>query len=522
MAAVKEAEQTPEDIQSAEQTPEDLPNVPCHIFLPVVPAARVIGKGGASIRAIREQSGASVKILQKELPQEMQRREDRVVVITGEPGSVREALGAVLERVFDRSGLPDKVDQSFRERAHIVEVLVPEKSGSHLIGQKGERIRSLSEETNCDLHVVKDPVSGLADQKRVRVTAGTVDEAAGAVWRLQEFLGELVAGGVLKLKEHFELRQGFSSAGLASFSSSLAEPRRGNREKEVPIRLLVAKDEAAWVVGKRGNKIMRLRDLAKVNMTDADSPPFDPTERLVEISAASLENRLRVVQMVVEDLALRQEASDELRILVPTEQFGSVMGHRGETLRSIIQSTKAQVQQHKAEQLEDGQEYHFRLVEIRGDESQRVEVVKLIYFALENKNRDSVMTGSGGLASLDSSFSRESGSYPSSGGSSGLPGSMSGLGAGLAGALASAGAGAMGRSGGSGSEMGQLTLQLAMPNEEVAKMLASDSSGIAWRAGVKLAAGRGAGGLPVLKVAGTAVGNSVACYLIQDRLFMMH
>lgn len=551
--SVSEAAEEDVAARAVERTPEDLPSVPCHLFLPVVPAARVIGKGGASIRAIREQSGASVKVLQKELPQDMQRREDRVAVIEGTPEQVQEAISAVLERVFDRSGLPEAADtRQLRERALIIEALVPEKSGSHLIGQRGERIRALCEETFCDINVVKEPITGLADQKRVRIAGNSLAEVSGAVWRLQEVLGELVAGGVLRLPDHFELRETLSSTGggpaAPSFSASTfgrggggggasssfgGSRGGGGSQKEVPIRILVAQEEAAWIVGKRGNKISLLRDLAKVHMNDADAPPFDPSERLLEISAAPLENRLRVVQMVLEDLGLRQEASDELRLLVPTEQFGSVMGHRGETLRGIIQSTKAKVQQHKAEVLKDGQEYRFRLVEIIGTESQRIQAVKQIYDALENKNRDSGSFSGPDLV----------------GAGYGAPGgNMSSLGLGLAGALAGAkaasaappgnggvlgslggaqrtlghlgGAGAAG--GGSTADLGQLTLQLAMPSEEVARTLAGESSGIAWRAGVKLSTGRGAGGLPVLKVSGTAVGNSVACYLIQDRLFMMH
>ncbi|CAE7387494.1 PEP [Symbiodinium natans] len=156
--------------------------VPCHIFLPVVPAARVIGKRGANIKEIRDKSGAMVKILQKELPQEMQRREDRVAAITGEPAAVREAISGVLERVFDRSGLPDTADASVRDRGYIVEVLVPEKCGSHLIGQKGERVKTLCQETKCDMRVGQDAVCGL-EQKKVRISANNIQEASAAVWR---------------------------------------------------------------------------------------------------------------------------------------------------------------------------------------------------------------------------------------------------------------------------------------------------------------------------------------------------
>ncbi|CAJ1352284.1 unnamed protein product [Effrenium voratum] len=504
----EEAEEEAEEEKAVERTPEELPRVPCHIFLPVVPAARVIGKQGANIKAIREQSGASVRVLQKELPHEMQRREDRVAVITGDTAAVQEAISGVLERVFDRSGLPDTVEGAARDRDYIVEVLVPEKSGSHLIGQKGDRVKALCQETRCDIRVGQDPVCGLAEQKKVRISATTMPDAAAAIWRLLEVLGELMAGGVLKT-EHFELRE--ASQGMP-FNAPMRSATRD--QKEVPVRLLIAKEDAAWIVGKRGNKIARLRDWAKVNMVDADAPPFDPSERVLEISAASLESRVKVVQMVAEDLA--RDGPGKLRLLVPTELFGSVMGHRGETLRSIIQSSKAQVQQHKAEHLEDG-DYRFRLMDIKGSVSQRVDVVRQVHSALEQRGREgrdaTGLTGGSALMDLGVGLAGALSSARASPGPSGLASGLAGLGP---------GGGGLGLGLGVSSDLGTLTLQLAMPNEEVARLLANDSSGIARRAGVKLSSTRGAGGLPVLKVAGTAVANSVACYLIQDRIFMMH
>ncbi|CAJ1370855.1 unnamed protein product [Effrenium voratum] len=195
----EEAEEEAEEEKAVERTPEELPRVPCHIFLPVVPAARVIGKQGANIKAIREQSAMPSKF-GPELPHEMQRREDRVAVITGDTAAVQEAISGVLERVFDRSGLPDTAGASARDRDYIVEVLVPEKSGSHLIGQKGDRVKALCQETRCDIRVGQDPVCGLAEQKKarcgqnfksrrcvccpqVRISATTMPDAAAAIWR---------------------------------------------------------------------------------------------------------------------------------------------------------------------------------------------------------------------------------------------------------------------------------------------------------------------------------------------------
>merc|ERR1712232_804206 len=110
-------------------------------------------------------------------------------------------------------------------------------------------------------------------------------------------MGELVESGVLK-PEHFELREAHS--GGADDQLGIGHRSTPTTSKEVPVRLLVSGAEAAWILGKRGNKITRLRDLARVSVNDAEAPPFHESERFVEISAAPLEQRARVVQMIVE------------------------------------------------------------------------------------------------------------------------------------------------------------------------------------------------------------------------------
>eukprot|EP00929_Paragymnodinium_shiwhaense_P075362 TRINITY_DN38525_c0_g1_i1.p1 TRINITY_DN38525_c0_g1~~TRINITY_DN38525_c0_g1_i1.p1 ORF type:complete len:566 (+),score=138.86 TRINITY_DN38525_c0_g1_i1:123-1820(+) len=565
MAPQSEAEEAGSDAASrpSEAAARDpsaaLASVPCHIFLPVVPAARVIGKGGSSIRAIRERcAGADVKILQKELPMAMQRREDRIVVLRGAAGPLREAIRCVLERVFDRSGLPEAAKASgssaaSADRAHVVELVVPERSGAHFIGQRGDRIKSLIDETKCDIHVVKEPMVGLAEQKRLRVTGSSAESVAAAVWRMLEVLAELVVGGVLK-QEHFELREAVASVATAAAGRTSA--------KEVPIRLLISGSEAAWVVGKRGNKIIRLRDLAKVHVNNADSPPFDESERVLEITSASLQHRIRVVQMVLDDLALRPERAGDLRLLLPTDQFGSLMGHKGETIRGIMQSTGANLKQHKAEKLESGGDYKLRLLELRGDVRQKVDAIRLVHETLEAPRRGSsaadtseatavasgldlhrspaaiMAPGGGTLASLGLSAAASAPAaaayagvsapapYPvSSAAPYGDPGVAKPEFQGLPAPPASAPVRRAPPAAASvlGADCGlQLTLELAMPSEEVARLIAGEASGIAWRSGSKLSAGRGPGGMPTLLVTGTAVANSVACYLIQDRMCIMH
>ena len=50
------------------------------------------------------------------------------MISCGEEQTLRQAVSMVLDRVFDRSGLPDAAGRE-RERPHVLDVIVPERAG---------------------------------------------------------------------------------------------------------------------------------------------------------------------------------------------------------------------------------------------------------------------------------------------------------------------------------------------------------------------------------------------------------
>ena len=280
---------------------------PCRIIVRATAGARVIGKQGSSIKAIRAATGVnSVRVLQDELPEALKRREECIIIIScGEDGTLRQAVAMVLDRVFDRSGLPDSADRE-RERPHVLDLIVPERAGGGIVGQGGERIKAIIEELGCEVQVSREPLAGIASQKRVKLLARDRVPIEAALWRLQSTLKELVVSEVLR-SEHFELREALMTEAEAAMSAE--RERFANEGKtEVPLRILLAQGEAATVVGKLGANVARLRDLALVSIDDAESPPFHPSERICSAARATLAQRLRVLRLVLGDLATRSAA----------------------------------------------------------------------------------------------------------------------------------------------------------------------------------------------------------------------
>lgn len=81
------------------------------------------------------------------------------MVSCGEEGTLRQAVSMVLDRVFDRTGLPDAAALAAPQRPHVLDVVVPERAGGGIVGQGGERIRAMIEELGCEVQVSREPLA---------------------------------------------------------------------------------------------------------------------------------------------------------------------------------------------------------------------------------------------------------------------------------------------------------------------------------------------------------------------------
>jgi len=370
---------------------------PCRLVVRSTAGARVIGKGGESIRSIRSRSGAKVNVLQDELPEVLRRRKECIVVVScGEVHALHSAIVSILDRVFDRSGLPDPTERA-RDRPYVVDVVIPERAGGPLVGPGGEHVKALIDEMGCDIHVIREPLVGIAAQKRVRVLSRDRDRVDATVKRLQDILGQFSDKGTLR-PEHFELRE------MLPTEEEQERLRRVEAGEEVPVRLLLAQGETAMVVGKLGQNVRKLRDIAHVSIDDADAPPFDPSERICSAARAPLTDRLRVARLVIADLASKQIEGDsdaqalgegarpvEIRLVLPTSRFEdvrSLLDAEANTLshgsRCLLDSdTGATTQVYEADSAALDCRSNYLIVNIAGSEEQVAVCIWRVHQTLE-------------------------------------------------------------------------------------------------------------------------------------------
>jgi len=374
---------------------------PCRLIVRATAGARCIGKRGESIKAIRATSGVNVKVLQDELPEEMKRRQECIILAScGEEANLRTAVSMILDRVWDRSGLPESAQRSGQERPFTLDLIVPERAGGGIVGTGGENVRAIIEELGCEVQVSREPLAGIAAQKRVRLLARERGPVEAALWRLQATLAELAQNEVLR-PEHFELREAVLDEQEAAVAEArergLALPGKG----EVPLRVLLAQGEAATVVGKLGANVARLRDITMVSIDDAEAPPFDPAERVCSMSRAILPDRLRALRLVLGDIATRNEAiareegrvSDmdapiaegsrhvAIRLLLPGDRWSELdsLFQDGQPLRET--GAMVRVQEHGW--TDAGVPALLRAVELEGEEEQVALAAWRLHQALE-------------------------------------------------------------------------------------------------------------------------------------------
>lgn len=208
--------------------------IPVRIFLSGQQIARTIGKNGISIRELREESGAEIDILDNQLP---------AAYLDGGDERILHFMGTLAQA---EKAVPDILRLAIGEDHRLaVDLMIPEVSCSYLKGDGGARLSAIADETGCDLCVVDEPVrGGLFQFRRLQISASSRIPAAPidplqalpflelrrlslACARIHELLVDHVMAGGLD-EQHFDVK----SSGVSGAIHAYREQRRLREEAE--------------------------------------------------------------------------------------------------------------------------------------------------------------------------------------------------------------------------------------------------------------------------------------------------
>ncbi|KAF4750095.1 hypothetical protein FOZ62_018154 [Perkinsus olseni] len=308
-------------------------------------------------------------------------------------------------------------------------LLIPGSTLPGMIGHEGQTVRSLQADTGCIIQFVTEPVVGTPNFRRCRIT-GCWPNLGRAVIAVVEKLQDLqdrgragvsFPGGWDPLTNPGRLEDNELAANSPSSSRDIGLPSLAVIE---PSRFLVSPQEAAWLLGKSGRKINRLRDKYSPAVS-INVDTVTPEWRVVSVGLSSPYSRsasLRKAHALLDLLGdleryptpavigpnassveanffLRHSGS-KMKVLIPPELFGAVMGRGGERMRRLTRATGAAIQKVRPSDspLSTGDTLtesvirrtlsSHRLIEISGTSKQKADAILRVVQIMDRKALD--------------------------------------------------------------------------------------------------------------------------------------
>mmetsp|Transcript_21524 Transcript_21524/g.59085 ORF Transcript_21524/g.59085 Transcript_21524/m.59085 type:complete len:334 (+) Transcript_21524:210-1211(+) len=175
----------------------------------------VIGKGGATINAIKEASGAKVKVSNN--TEVFPGTTDRIILLSGSLNSILAAARMVAAEMFKETprDTPEAAAAPFTEITTSVTIAIPSSACGLILGKGGERINLLREQTQAKitLQSKEKAVPGL-NERTVAITGNVVT----AQLALEKVILSLLGDGNVQYEN-----LGTNYAGFTAITQSFAQ-----------------------------------------------------------------------------------------------------------------------------------------------------------------------------------------------------------------------------------------------------------------------------------------------------------
>lgn len=253
-------------------------NVTFRILLPSRDIGAIIGRKGATINSIREDSEAKIKISSSDSDNGTYYRE---VVLSGSITQVVAASFLIASRLEE--------NQAEEGEDVRLEVLFPNSITGAVIGRSGETIKELRSKTNTQILISHDVLFGSTDRS-ICVT-GIATDIRECVRYLAAILHENPTKGNnipfrVNGPHHMHLQRPGRMMHPGSSPPRRAVPNsgfsKGTPGPSANDTMAVQKEFIGCVIGKNGIKIRQIRDLSQAQIRI--SSPSDEPNRTISIS----------------------------------------------------------------------------------------------------------------------------------------------------------------------------------------------------------------------------------------------
>lgn len=261
----------------------------------------IIGKGGATIKSFREESGAHINISDGSTP-------ERVVAINGTLDAVVKAFSLITEKIEEEIV---NNSRSYGSGQVSVRLVVPSSQCGAIIGKGGSKVKEIREISGASVQVAGEMLPGSTE--RTVALLGSAESLTRCIEELTAVLmefppkGTTVAYNPRLAGTHVIYHQGqpFAVHGqlaipLTEISNGGMRPRpngylfpsnpgrgtkRGERSAPTTHTMKVPSGDVGSIIGRHGVKISEIRQLsgAKIKISGAED---DSDERDISISGS--------------------------------------------------------------------------------------------------------------------------------------------------------------------------------------------------------------------------------------------
>jgi len=326
------------------RAPSDDPNhMQLHLYINPKYVGAIVGKEGATIKQTGASTGTSCSVTKRDSG-------DRRVVIQG---TYHDCVAAQNVLVDQMAAAAKEGGEQPDAEVKVIQFIRKETAGA-VIGKQGSQLTQIREQSACKIQVDKEEVQG---QRPCTITG-----ALQSVVTAQKMIADIVRGDMEKrpLPEMGD--------------PSLPPAKRARVEGDCrETKILIPKELAGAVIGKQGANLKHFREVYGVNvkMFKTEEAPQWPQERVVVVSGEPSSREGAVIAILGTAFA-NELSSVVLKLLIPKDKCGAVLGKGGQNLSSIRQSAGVHTQLEREEIMGE------RLLHTMGSQTQVNVVVQMV------------------------------------------------------------------------------------------------------------------------------------------------
>lgn len=342
----------------AKAAPPVSQDISLRILVPASRTGSIIGKGGEYIQSLRQETGAKIKIANT-----MPGCEERAVHITSPDSDCdivpsQDALLKLLDRIF-----ADELDNEGGGAKVMVRMLVDSSQVGPILGKAGSSINDMRNRSGANIRVIQGatdlPIFRGPTDELVQVT-GEFDRVKEATHLLSQKLrdnpprsrpGMPPPGGfprpIGSVSLLFPIPQGLS--GVVQATTGFLQCFNGLVEAQ--FRMLVPDNKIGCVIGKGGDVIRQIREETKARVI-VFNPIDGCDERIVmcrsmdeapTLICSAQEALGRCLYTLITEEDRSTGGQHCVRLLVPQDQIGAVLGKKGTVIKEIQLHTGAKL-----------------------------------------------------------------------------------------------------------------------------------------------------------------------------------